>query len=176
MQGVFRPAIRKSCASAEECSRNVRAVAVSWELLRHRLAGRADFPIQLRLALFASVSLKECALRIALWSEARSRQDAPAAVPMREEIEGVVVADEAIVPAQACITNGHVNLLVIALHDRLADPCWASSLIELCSLKSLNPAPGRSFPEDATSGQQLFRQADQRLYKAKENGRNQVQV
>lgn len=32
-----------------------------------------------------------------------------------------------------------------------------------------------TFPEDATSGQQLFRQADQRLYKAKECGRNQVQ-
>ncbi|MCG3204800.1 MAG: hypothetical protein KCHDKBKB_01517 [Elusimicrobia bacterium] len=33
-----------------------------------------------------------------------------------------------------------------------------------------------TFPEDATSGQQLFRQADQRLYKAKSNGRNQVQA
>lgn len=32
-----------------------------------------------------------------------------------------------------------------------------------------------TFPEDATSGQQLFRQADQRLYKAKHEGRNQVQ-
>ncbi len=33
-----------------------------------------------------------------------------------------------------------------------------------------------TFPEDATSGQQLFRQADQRLYKAKAGGRNQVQA
>ncbi len=33
-----------------------------------------------------------------------------------------------------------------------------------------------TFPEDATSGQQLFRQADQRLYKAKAGGRNQVQM
>jgi len=33
-----------------------------------------------------------------------------------------------------------------------------------------------TFPEDATSGQQLFRQADQRLYKAKAAGRNQVQM
>ena len=33
-----------------------------------------------------------------------------------------------------------------------------------------------TFPEDATSGQQLFRQADQRLYKAKSSGRNQVQA
>lgn len=32
-----------------------------------------------------------------------------------------------------------------------------------------------TFPEDATSSQQLFRQADQRLYKAKHGGRNQVQ-
>ncbi|MFN0117227.1 MAG: GGDEF domain-containing protein [Elusimicrobiota bacterium] len=31
-----------------------------------------------------------------------------------------------------------------------------------------------TFPEDATSGQQLIRQADQRLYKCKEGGRNQV--
>jgi GGDEF domain-containing protein len=31
-----------------------------------------------------------------------------------------------------------------------------------------------TFPEDATSGQQLFRQADQRLYKAKHAGRNQT--
>lgn len=31
-----------------------------------------------------------------------------------------------------------------------------------------------TFPEDATSQQQLFRQADQRLYKAKSGGRNQV--
>lgn len=33
-----------------------------------------------------------------------------------------------------------------------------------------------TFPDDATSGQQLFRQADQRLYKAKAGGRNQVQM
>ncbi len=33
-----------------------------------------------------------------------------------------------------------------------------------------------TFPEDATSGQQLFRQADQRLYKAKASGRNRVQA
>jgi diguanylate cyclase (GGDEF)-like protein len=31
-----------------------------------------------------------------------------------------------------------------------------------------------TFPEDATSQQQLFRQADQRMYKAKAGGRNQV--
>lgn len=31
-----------------------------------------------------------------------------------------------------------------------------------------------TFPEDATSGQQLVREADQRLYKAKHGGRNQV--
>jgi diguanylate cyclase (GGDEF)-like protein len=31
-----------------------------------------------------------------------------------------------------------------------------------------------TFPEDATSQQQLFRQADQRMYKAKSGGRNQV--
>lgn len=31
-----------------------------------------------------------------------------------------------------------------------------------------------TYPEDATSSQQLFRQADQRLYKAKNSGRNQV--
>jgi diguanylate cyclase (GGDEF)-like protein len=33
-----------------------------------------------------------------------------------------------------------------------------------------------TFPEDATSPEQLFRQADQRLYKAKHSGRNQVQA
>jgi diguanylate cyclase (GGDEF)-like protein len=31
-----------------------------------------------------------------------------------------------------------------------------------------------TFPEDATSAQQLMRQADQRLYYAKQHGRNQV--
>ena len=31
-----------------------------------------------------------------------------------------------------------------------------------------------TFPADATSAQQLVRQADQRLYKSKQNGRNQV--
>lgn len=81
---------------------------------------------------------------------------------------------------------GGEEFIVLLLQTGHAQALEMAERIRLDLAAQEFDAPGRplsitssfgvaTFPEDATSGQQLVRQADQRLYKAKKAGRNRVQ-